>query len=146
MVCGRCAEAHIAFRHDRVSDAEQRARPMFGVDDPNHLHGTMMIAVRAARIAFAITFAALTAASNGATCQDFASAVNYGAGAAPRWIAAADLNHDGKLDLVTANQNSKNVSVFIGNGDGTFAAAVNYAVGDTPLSVAIADVNGDGKA
>jgi FG-GAP-like repeat len=105
----------------------------------------MMIAVRASGIAFAVAFAMLAAASRGATCIDFAPAVNYDAGAAPRFIVSADLNHDGKLDLVIANQNSRNVSVLIGNGGGTFAPAVNYAVDDTPLSVAIADVNGDGK-
>src|SRR5207248_320280 len=39
-----------------------------------------------------------------------------------------------------------NVSILLGNGDGTFAAAVNYGAGTTPQSVAIGDFNGDGKA
>ena len=43
-----------------------------------------MSPLHASRIAFAITLAALTAASRGATCIDFAAAVNYDAGAAPR--------------------------------------------------------------
>ena len=38
-----------------------------------------------------------------------------------------------------------NVSVLLGNGDGTFQAAVNYAAGATPTSVAVGDFNGDGK-
>jgi hypothetical protein len=43
-----------------------------------------------------------------------------------------------------ANENSNNVSVLLGNGDGTFRPAVNYAVDGHPLSVAVGDFNGDG--
>ena len=38
-----------------------------------------------------------------------------------------------------------NVSVLLGNGDGTFGAATNFAAGRRPASVAIGDLNGDGK-
>jgi len=38
-----------------------------------------------------------------------------------------------------------NVSVLLGNGDGTFQAAVNYGAGSDPVSVAVGDFNGDGK-
>ena len=41
---------------------------------------------------------------------------------------------------------SNNVSVLLGNGNGTFQAAVNYAAGTSPHSVAVGDFNGDGKA
>ena len=44
---------------------------------------------------------------------------------------------------MVANQDGNNVSVLLGNGDGTFQAAVNYAAGRTS-SVAVADFNGDG--
>jgi hypothetical protein len=57
-----------------------------------------------------------------------------------------DFNGDGKADLAVANAASSNVSVLLGNGNGTFQAAVNYAAGDDPDSVAVADFNGDGKA
>jgi len=60
-------------------------------------------------------------------------------------VAVGDFNGDGKLDIVVANYNGDNVSVFLGNGDGTFQAAVNYNVGTNPTSVAVADFNGDGK-
>jgi hypothetical protein len=38
-----------------------------------------------------------------------------------------------------------NVSILLGNGDGTFQPAVNYAVVNEPVSVAVGDFNGDGK-
>ena len=59
-------------------------------------------------------------------------------------MAVADLNGDGVPDLVTANYDSNNVSVLLGNGNGTFQAAQPFAVGSGPSFVAIADLNGDG--
>jgi FG-GAP repeat. len=64
-------------------------------------------------------------------------------------LAIGDLNGDGKPDLVTANFGTHaDVSVLLGNGDGTFQSHVEYPVeGDTALltGVAVADLNGDGK-
>ena len=58
-------------------------------------------------------------------------------------MAVGDFNGDGKLDLVVANELSNNVSILLGNGDGTFQAAVSYGAGMTLF--AVADFNGDGK-
>jgi hypothetical protein len=52
---------------------------------------------------------------------------------------------DGKPDLATSNTGSNNVSILIGNGNGTFIAAVPYAVGSQPYTVAVGDFNMDGK-
>jgi hypothetical protein len=60
-------------------------------------------------------------------------------------LATADLNSDGNLDLITVNHTSNDVSVLLGNGDGTFQAAVNYPVVTSPIEVVTGDFNDDGK-
>jgi hypothetical protein len=61
-------------------------------------------------------------------------------------VEVADLNGDGKPDLVVTNINSGTVAVLLGNGNGTFQPAVTYSSGGpTPISVAVADINNDGK-
>ena len=69
---------------------------------------------------------------------------HYGVGGDPRSIAAADLNHDGKLDLVVANRQTNDVSVLMGHGDGTFRPAVSVPVPNQPHVVAIDDFDRDG--
>jgi hypothetical protein len=85
---------------------------------------------------------------------DFANAVAYGSGGYyPYSAAVADVNGDGKPDVLVVNSCFSNsncmngtVGVLLGNGDGTFQAAVTYGSGgNSPESVAVADVNGDGK-
>ena len=76
----------------------------------------------------------------------FLAAANYPVGSGPGEVAIGDFNGDGKADLAVGHLAGNNVSVLLGNGDGTFQAAVNYAAGSGPRSVAIGDFNGDGKA
>jgi hypothetical protein len=75
----------------------------------------------------------------------FQQGASYSVGTDPLAVVAADLNGDGKLDLVTANSQGVGVSVLLGNGDGTFQAAVNYPVSGFPYSITAADLNGDRK-
>ncbi|MBW4631814.1 MAG: DUF4347 domain-containing protein [Iphinoe sp. HA4291-MV1] len=82
---------------------------------------------------------------SGVFALSFAAASNFGVGDAPNSVTTGDFNGDRKPDLATANAVSDNVSVLLGNGNGTFAAASNFGVGDAPLSVTTGDFNGDGK-
>ncbi len=60
-------------------------------------------------------------------------------------IVAGDFTGDGHLDLAVVNEYSDDVSVLLGNGDGTFQPQVTYAVGSNPTSIVAADFTGDGK-
>ncbi len=64
----------------------------------------------------------------------------------PYSIATADFNKDTNLDLVTANCNTDNVAVFLGNGNGTFRDGVLYATEyyACPIFVSVGDFNSDG--
>jgi len=60
--------------------------------------------------------------------------------------AVADVNGDGKPDIVAANYVDGTVGVLLGNGDGTFQPVVVYGAGrGDSFSVTLADMNGDGK-
>jgi hypothetical protein len=76
-----------------------------------------------------------------------------------RWVSTGDFNRDGKLDLAFADGQQINgsagnaeLSIALGNGDGTFKTPVHYASPGLPSSdnlnpedVVVGDVNGDGK-
>jgi hypothetical protein len=60
-------------------------------------------------------------------------------------LAAADVNRDGKVDLIVTIP-SGDVAVLLGNGDGTFQSAVSYASGGPEATwVSVSDLNDDGK-
>lgn len=59
---------------------------------------------------------------------------------------AADVNHDGKLDLIAVNlgNSATNIAVLLGNGDGTFQPEADYAVPAGLFAITVGDFNGDG--
>ncbi|MDX6365948.1 MAG: hypothetical protein QOK30_1024, partial [Nocardioidaceae bacterium] len=66
----------------------------------------------------------------------------------PLAVVTGDFNSDGKLDLATANSGTNDISVLMGNGDGTFVTpATHFSTGSNsnPNSLAIGDFNEDGK-
>lgn len=78
------------------------------------------------------------------TMQAPINTASLGIGAAT-YMATADFNKDNKLDLVLADQNSSQVVVLLGNGDGHFQAARSFALNSGGgFDVAVGDFNGDG--
>ncbi len=64
-------------------------------------------------------------------------------GGQPQWLATADFNQDGNPDLVTANANSNNISVLLGDGNGGFLSNKTYATGLSPLGIDVGLIDAD---
>ena len=65
----------------------------------------------------------------------------------PLSLSVADFNGDGKLDLAVLNQEtttSGDISILLGNGDGTFQEPLEYALPFTPEPLVVGDFNRDG--
>ena len=63
----------------------------------------------------------------------------------PNSVIAADVNGDGKPDLIWDNLQYNTLSVLTNDGSGGFAPSGTYVVGNGPFQIVAADVNGDGK-
>ena len=67
----------------------------------------------------------------------------YAVGFVPVSVVAADVNHDGYIDLICANSRGSSLSVLTNDRSGGFVLASTLAT-PQPNSVVAADVNGDG--
>lgn len=79
--------------------------------------------------------------------QSFSTDISGSQASAPSGVAVADLNGDGKLDVVASESDDNEIGVFIGNGNGTLQPQVTYPLtaGADPISIKVADFNADGK-
>jgi FG-GAP-like repeat len=59
-------------------------------------------------------------------------------------VAVGDFNNNGILDLAATNFELGNVTILLGNGDGTFQNQMIFEVGTQPLGIAVGDFNNDG--
>lgn len=73
--------------------------------------------------------------------------LKFSTGLAPVAMVLADFDGDGKLDIITANQGAKTISVLINNSVGSvsYKAAVDISVNEHMVSLAVADIDLDGK-
>lgn len=83
---------------------------------------------------------------NGMGAWNAAAGSPFSVGSFPIFMSVTDFNGDGRLDFVTANQGSADLSILAGNGSGGFAAVTGnpFASGNGPTGVATGDWNGDG--
>ncbi|QBB71649.1 hypothetical protein ELE36_15500 [Pseudolysobacter antarcticus] len=94
----------------------------------------------------------LNTTATGATTGSFATQQTFATGTSPIWVAAADVNRDGKPDLVVANNTSVGtMSVLLnttapGATTVSFATQQVFAAGFYPQNISTADINGDGKS
>jgi hypothetical protein len=74
----------------------------------------------------------------------FSSAHSYTLPKAGQVVAVADLNGDGKPDVVTGNCGNT-VSVLLNTGQGSLAARTDYRVASCPDVITLVDLNGDNR-
>jgi hypothetical protein len=74
--------------------------------------------------------------------------LDFATGPGPNGLGAVDWNKDGKMDLAVSNGGADaahNVSILMGNGDGTFQPHHDIAGAPNANSIATGDFNGDGN-
>ncbi len=74
---------------------------------------------------------------------NFPRTTGFAAGLQPTLVRVGDLNKDGILDLVTANESSNSVTAFLGRGNGSFQTPRHYIVGHEPGEIIIEDLDGN---
>jgi hypothetical protein len=70
---------------------------------------------------------------------------NFASGQSPAFMTIADINVDGRPDVVTLTQFSGSGSVLMGRGDGGFQLPINFPVDFQSAGIAVGDFNGDGR-
>lgn len=67
---------------------------------------------------------------------------------APRLLAASDVNHDSRPDIILGHVDTSRLSILLSQRDGSFVPAPGspFAVAAQAFAVAVDDANGDGRA
>jgi hypothetical protein len=81
--------------------------------------------------------------AGGTTSNVLREGASFAPGTDPLALLAADVDGDGKLDLVIGGGNA--ITIELGLGNGRFAAPTRFAAPPSPGALAAADWNGDGK-
>ncbi len=78
----------------------------------------------------------------------FAPKVTYSTAIQPFNVTAADIDSDGKKELLVPNASSSSFSIFKNNsssGNISFSPKIDFSSGSTPLYISVNDLDGDGK-
>ncbi len=91
-----------------------------------------------------------TATSGTISASSFAAKVNFAGGSIPYYITTADLDGDGRPEIIVPNRGANSVSVWknLSTTPGTISLGTRndiYTLTYGPASVAVADMNGDSK-
>ncbi len=167
----RANPATVAANGPSVSYTVTFSKDVTGVDElnPNHdftlvttggISGAAITSVSGSGSVYTVTISGITGSGTlglnlvddgsirdlgGNRLAEFQAPTAFATGQDPYSVAVADVNRDGKPDLVAANY-FNTTSVLLGNGDGTFQNQATYNTGSSHSSVSVADVNGDGKS
>ncbi|RYE16113.1 MAG: hypothetical protein EOP51_26430, partial [Sphingobacteriales bacterium] len=86
-----------------------------------------------------------------AQVKDFNPGVSFPTGNMPASVALADIDSDGKLELIVAEAGSSKVSIYRNTSltgslnASSFSNKVDFPTGPNPAFVVVKDINGDGK-
>ena len=81
---------------------------------------------------------------NGDADFDIISQTTIALPSSPHAVTVADVNGDSNNDILTANWGSNDISVLLGDGNGSFGFGGSYDVGRGPTKIHVIDIRNDG--
>src|SRR5574340_1358097 len=75
----------------------------------------------------------------------FRPAIKFRTGQPCSWLAVADIDSDGYIDLVGVDPRLNRVFTYMGRPAGSFSPGYIFSAGSSPGQIALADFNGDGN-